>query len=84
MTRAIETGIAAVAMSAAWIHAAAATEIENPYFHPPSTSATTPSGKVWWEPTYSDGECKVSKMSPGDWYDYFTKMEKPLPRATWD
>ena len=55
MTRAVEAGIAAAVMLAAWIYTAAATEIQNPYFHsphateiqnpyfhPPQTSAPTP------------------------------------------
>ena len=54
MTRAVEAGIAAAVMLAAWIYTAAATEIQNPYFHsphateiqnpyfhPPQTSAPT-------------------------------------------
>ena len=57
MTRAVEAGIAAAVMLAAWIYTAAATEIQNPYFHPPhateiqnpyfhppQTSAPTPDG----------------------------------------
>ena len=57
MTRAVEAGIAAAAMLAAWMYTAAATEvqnpyfhsphgteIQNPYFHPPQTSAPTPDG----------------------------------------
>jgi hypothetical protein len=35
MTRAVEAGIAAAVMLAAWMYTAAATEIQNPYFHPP-------------------------------------------------
>ena len=44
MTRAVEAGVAAAVMLAAWIYTAAATEIQNPYFHPPQTSAPTPDG----------------------------------------
>ena len=57
MTRAVEAGIAAAVMLAAWMYMAAATEIQNPYFHPPhgteiqnpyfhppQTSAPTPDG----------------------------------------
>jgi hypothetical protein len=38
MTRVVEAGIAAAAMLAAWMYTAAATELQNPYFHPPHTT----------------------------------------------
>ena len=44
MTRAVEAGIAAAVMLAAWMYTAAATEIQNPYFHPRQTSAPPPDG----------------------------------------
>ena len=59
MTRAVEAGIAAAVMLAAWIYTAAATEIQNPYFHPPQTSAPTPDGTP---PDVHPERCKYLKQ----------------------
>ena len=72
MTRAVEAGIAAAVMLAAWMYTADATEIQNPYFHPPhateiqnpyfhppQTSAPTPDGTP---PDVHPGHCHINRF----------------------
>jgi hypothetical protein len=59
MTRAVEAGIAVAVILAAWMYTAAATEIQNPYFHPPQTSAPTPDGTP---PDVHPGHCHINRF----------------------
>jgi hypothetical protein len=59
MTRAVEAGIAVAVILAAWMYTAAATEIQNPYFHPAQTSAPTPDGTP---PDVHPGHCHINRF----------------------